>query len=457
MIWTIMGHEWRLLRRQPVASWTLVLLLAASAYALAGGLARQQAHWQETATTEREAAEYLAAQQKAAAESDAGGRVAGARTFAALPPAPLAAFSAGLADLSPQRAEISIWNRPDKVFGRYQLESPLSLLVGRFDLSFVVLYLLPLFLLALSYDQLAAERRQGTLKLVLMQPVGLPRLMAAKLLARLLLLTAFLLLVGCAGALLAGLPAAAWPRLGAWLAVAWLYGLFWLAAAGLTAAVARRPETCAVALVAVWLAVVLIIPGLLNVVVQTTQPMPSRLEMVNSTRAASSEASRQSAEVLAEYYHEHPELAANGRTEGFVPAFYAAERRVEKQVEPLLADFDQRLTRRQELVERFRFLSPTVVAQEAMIEVAGTGLERRRQAHAQVFALLRQWHEMLSPKIFLDQSLRPADYDRLPAFEFVEPAVSKARLWTAALGLIVPSLLALWIAFRRFDRLDVAS
>ena len=457
MIWTIVRHEWTVMRREPVAFWAAALLLTASAYALIGGLTWQSTRTAETAATELEAQTLLTELRAAAEGSETGGSVAGAKTFAALPPGPLAAFSVGLADLSPERAEISIWKRPDTLFGRYQLESPLSLLAGRFDLGFVVLYLLPLFVLALSYDLLAAEHQRGTLTLVLMQPVSLGRLVAAKLLARLLLLTGFLGAVVGAGAVAASLPGDAWPRLMGWFTIAWLYGAFWLAVCALVAVLVRRPETCAAVLAAVWLTTVLIIPGLLNVGIQTAGPMPSRLEFVTAMRAASSTASQESAELLAQYYHEHPELAANGQQGGFIPAFYAAERQVEDRLEPLMSDFDRRLAERQELVARWRFVSPTVLAQEAMIELAGSGLERRRSSNAQARALLAQWHATLAPKIFLGEGLAPADYDRLPKFNFMEPEVSITRYSGACLGLVAPSFLALFLTRRRLRRFSPAS
>lgn len=457
MTWTVVRHEWTLMRRSPVSWWAGGLLLIAAIYALAGGLAWQTERRTETAATLDEVATRLAAQQAAAEADETAGQVSGARTFAALPPGPLAAFSVGLADLLPERAEISIWRRPDTLFGRYQLESPLSLLVGRFDLAFVVLYLLPLFVLALSYDVLAADREGGRLALVLMQPVSLPQLLAAKLLARLLPLSAFLVLVVAVGAIAAGLPLTAWPRLAGWLAVAWLYGVFWLAVCALVAAFARRPETCAAISAAIWLVLVVVLPGLLDIGVRTASPVPSRLAYVTAMRAATSEASKASAELLAQYYHEHPELATNGQQGGFMPAFYASERTVEARLEPLAADFEQRLTYQQALVERWRFASPAVLAQEALIEIAGSGLARHRGFGTQARAFLADWHALLAPRIFRGQRLEPADYDQLPHFTFAEPAVSRRRFAGAVLGLALPSLLALTVARRRLSRLAVAS
>lgn len=454
MTWLIVRHEWQLMSRQRWIGWTALLLFMATVYALVGGLRWQQARTTETATTHSENTTLLA-QQKANVDGQFGGRVGGIKTFAAMPPGPLAAFSIGLADLFPKRAEISVWKRPDTLFGRYQLESPLSLMVGRFDLGFVVLYLLPLFVLALSYDLLATERERGTLAFVLVQPVSLKRVFVAKLLARLALLTAFLLLAVGAGGLAAG--PSSWPRLAGWWWVAWLYGLFWLALAGWVASWCRRAETSATALAGLWLAVVLVIPGLLNVAVQSASPVPSRLEFVTTMRAASSDASKASAELLAQYYHEHPELSANGEQSGFMPSFYAAERDVERRLQPLMADFDQRLAEQQRLVTGWRFISPAVLAQEAFIELAGSGLERQRSAVRQARTLLTDWHGALAPKLFLGTPLVAEDYDTLPTFSFVEPPVSLQRFGFTTLGLSLPSFLALFLAWRRLDRFSVAA
>ncbi|MEO1369476.1 MAG: DUF3526 domain-containing protein, partial [Acidobacteriota bacterium] len=197
------------------------------------------------------------------------------------------------------------------------------------------------------------------------------------------------------------------------------------------------------------------VPALLNVAAQTVSPAPSRLEFVSAMRAASSDASKASAELLAEYYHEHPELAANGRQSGFIPSFYAAEREIERRLEPLMADFEARLAAQQRVVTAWRFLSPAVIADEALIELAGSGLARQRAAAAQARDFLAEWHAALAPKIFLGGRLEPADYDALPRFTFSEPPVSSARVATACGALLLLSLLVLGLAGRRLDRFPV--
>ncbi|MEO1088275.1 MAG: DUF3526 domain-containing protein, partial [Acidobacteriota bacterium] len=259
------------------------------------------------------------------------------------------------------------------------------------------------------------------------------------------------------GAFAAGLGVDAWPRLLGYFAISWLYGLFWIGLAAWTATRLRRAETCAAALAVAWLAVVMVIPGLLNVAVQTASGAPSRLEFVSAMRAASSEASKASADLLAEYYHEHPELAANGKQSGFIPAFYAAERDVERRLAPLMADFDARLAEQQRMVSAWRFVSPAVLAHEALVELAGSGLDRQRDAADQARSFLRAWHGALAPKIFLGQRLASADYDALPQFRFSEPRISPARLATAGGALLLLSFAAFGLARRNLARFPMTA
>lgn len=443
--------------REPAARWATAFLVVAASYALFAGVAWQGERLAETAATETEGETLLAEERSAAASEESGGRVGGARTFVALPPGPLSALSVGLGDLYPERAEISIWKRPDTLFGRYQLESPLSLLAGRFDLGFVVIFLLPLFALALSYDLLAAEREGGTLPLVLTGPVSLHRLVSAKILARLVWLTVSLTVIVGAAAVVAGEPLGRPGRLLGWFGVAWLYGVFWLCLAAWVATRVRRSENAAAALATSWLALVCVLPGLLNVAVLAGSPTPSRLEFVTSMRAASSEASRASAELLSEFYHEHPELAANGRQGGFLPAFYASEREIERRLVPLMAEYDERLEAQQRLVATWSWLSPAVLANEALVELAGTGIGRQRAAAEQARAFLAEWHGALSPRIFLGQGLAPEDYDALPTFRFAEPPVSVSRVLGGLGGLAALIVLTLALARRRLARVEVAS
>jgi ABC-2 type transport system permease protein len=184
------------------------------------------------------------------------------------------------------------------------------------------------------------------------------------------------------------------------------------------------------------------------------RPVPSRLGYVTAMRAASSEAAKESEKLLARYYHNHPELAAQGEQSGFLPRYFAQQRQVEERVTPVLEGFETRLAGQQALVGRLRFLSPAVIVQEAMNDVAGSSLARQQRYVAQARDYLAAWQGKLAPKIFRGENLSAADYDELPRFRFAEepPAAFGGRVATGLAGLLVPAfVLGLW-GWRRLPR-----
>jgi ABC-2 type transport system permease protein len=456
-ILNVARNEWRVLKAERVLWVAGGLLLAAVAYAVWVGTTWRATRAEDVRQEVAAAEERLAEHRRTAARGE--GVAPGAVSYpAVLPPGPLADFDLGQSDLYPYRAEVSIRQRFDNLFGEYQLQSPLALLTGRFDFAFVVLYLLPLLLIGLSYDLLSEDKEQGTLALTLAQPIGLKTLAAGKALLRLLVAMGALTAFCVGGLLLSGeLSAERWVRFGLWLALVVAYGLFWLGLAFAVAACGWRSEANAAVLAGAWILLVLVVPGLLNIAVQVASPVPPRLEYVTTLRHTSNETSKASAELLARYYHEHPELAAAGEQQGFLPRFYASQREVDRRLAPVMEELEDRLRAQQALVERWRFLSPAVVLKEALDDVAGSSPRRQWRYTEQAQEYLARWHQRLSPKIFLGAALGPEELGGLPRFSFEEEplAVMGRRVVVGLAGLLLPAAaLALW-GWRRLRRYPV--
>jgi len=91
---------------------------------------------------------------------------------ATLPPGALGDFAVGHTDLHPPSGEISPWNNLSTIFGRYQFENPEMLAMGSFDVALVVIVVMPLLMIAVSFDLLSRERTRGTLALTLCAPMS---------------------------------------------------------------------------------------------------------------------------------------------------------------------------------------------------------------------------------------------------------------------------------------------
>ncbi|MBC7896712.1 MAG: ABC transporter permease subunit, partial [Cytophagaceae bacterium] len=263
------AFEWRLLRADATLRTLTVVLTAIVGYALYNGAQWVRFQQQTIASVQDEERGRVQAHQATIARLSAGdstgikpwtnpaipsnaGGTLGTR-YAVLPPASLAAFAVGQSDLYPYYTRVSTRTKQTFIVND-EIENPVNLLAGRFDLAFVVIYLLPLLILALSYNIVSAEREQGTLDLVLSQPVDARRVIAVKLLTRVGVVLGLAVALLLVGAVLSGgglFAAGAAARLGLWVLVVALYCLFWFSAALCVNALGKSSSTNAVALLGV--------------------------------------------------------------------------------------------------------------------------------------------------------------------------------------------------------------
>jgi ABC-2 type transport system permease protein len=478
MLTRIMKHEWRSLVADR-ALWVIVPLFAlVIGYGVYNGVA-----WVRFQQTTLDAARQEERDRHAKAKAEVvsieqGGRpassftnpqfasVAAGRTgprYATLPPAPLAALSVGQSDLYPYYFKVS--SQSKQTFATNdEIENPGNLLAGRFDLAFVIIYLYPLLILALSYNLISAEREQGTLAMMMSQPVSLRSFVTGKVGLRALIVLGLAVGFSLLGFLFSGVSFGAegvWLRLLLWIGVVAGYGAFWFALAIAVNALGKSSATNALALAGLWLVFVLLIPSLLNVAVTTAYPVPSRVEMIQATRRASAEATAKGSQLLAKYFEDHPELTAGGQADpnDFYTRSIAVQSETERLIQPVIDHFDRQVLGQQTLVNRFRFLSPAVVTQAALNDIAGTSVSRYRHFLGLVDDFHQRWRAHFNPRIVQKVSLRADDYEAFPVFTFREEATGTVagRVLVGLLGLLLPALIIGWLGLRALRRYSVAA
>lgn len=471
----ILRHEWRLLTADGSLWLVIGIFAAAIAYGTFNGVRWVRFQQAAIAETAREEGGRFAAQDATIARLNAGelklspfadprnpqtaGSRLGAR-YAVMPPAPLAALSIGQSDLLPYYFKVTSDSRENVTAGT-ELENPHRLLTGRFDLAFVLIYLYPLLVLALSYNLLSLEKEQGTLSLALSQPVSLATLAIAKLSIRFALFLVTLGVLAGLAATIAGIDLAAdgaGARAWLWLGAVVAYGLVWFGLAVLVVSFGRPSSTNAMVLAALWLALVVLVPSFVNMGATTWYPVPSRVEMVQAVREASDEANQQGAALLARYYEDHPDLAVGGADQAmndFNVIRVAVNADVEARVRPVLDRYEQQLAGQRRMVASLRLLSPAILMQDALNDLSGTGVERHQHFLQQVAQFHEQWRNHFVPLIF--RKAQVAGYAALPAFSFVEepagPALSRVA---ASLALMVaPAVVLGAFGLRRLKRFPV--
>jgi ABC-2 type transport system permease protein len=454
MLGRITRHEWRQLAADRTLVAVAVLFALVAGYAIANGARFVDAQVAERAQADAAYAERLrelrselearsgAVPDPFAPDPGSPRYLGGLRQDVFLPPTPLAALAIGQADLLPSKVTANIWTARRSVTRNYEVANPLNLLAGRFDLAFAVVYLFPLVILALSYGLLSGEREQGTLALVLSQPVRLGSVVAGKLAARFALVVGLGGLLTLAGAALVGVPllsAHTLPRLLLWGAAVVLYGAFWFALAVLVAARGRSSANNAMVLAGAWLLLVVVAPALVNALAASRYDVPSRSLLIGALREASNEVSSRGAALLAKYYQDHPEMRPAGQDpdlDDFTTRYFTVEQQIEADVAPVLERYDRSLREQQALVGRLSFLSPAIAVQEALNEITGTGAHRQRSFQEQALAFADAKKSYFMPRVFRRERLTSADYDTLPSFVFEdESAGGVARR-------VLPGLLA---------------
>lgn len=377
-----------------------------------------------------------------------------------LPPAPLAAVSIGQSDIYPFSTNINLMTEKNDLFQEYEQDNPLSLLTGKFDLAFVLVFIFPLLILALSYNLLSAERESGTLSLTLANAaVSVKKVVAGKILSRLSIVLSLSIGFSLIGLLVSGVDISAaenLSRVALFVTAIVCYALFWFAVAILVNAFGFSSAANATIVGGVWVLVTVIVPSFLNLAATTLHPVPSRLEFVSKIREADNQTRSDGEKFLKSYYADHPELAPpDGLTQSQASQrFFAIRQERQKRLMPEVEQFDRQLTAQQSLVARYRILSPAVVMQETLNDIAGTSTARQRSYVEQIRETIGALQEYLVPKLMRREILNSADYDQIPRFQFREESTSEiaGRAGLGFLLLLIPTILlgafASWLLSR---------
>ena len=462
--------EWRMLRARGSTWLMLGLLVFFMAYGLYNGraIASQQDEAKQAIVAQQQArlGEAIATVEAAVIDTTVDATAAedpgtiGWLTSLVLPTQPLAALAVGQSDMLPYSYGVGVVNKQRMPQDRYGYENPLHLLMGRFDLALFVIVLLPLLIIAFSYNILSKEREQGTLAMLLANPVTLHTVLWGKVVPRFALLLGGLL--GCA---FIGLVALGVDVLGnagmllLWGTLVLTYGAFWFVVAVAVNTRGTGSATHALVLVGAWIGFVIVLPAVLHVAASALYPVPSRIEAVNAARANPMEFLDDLPRLANAWYERYPDLETeqwNAQTvvQSFGSGFDLVQAEMDFQAAPVEARIEAQIGKQQQFVRRFGWLSPAIVVREAMNDLAGNGAPHHHRFREQVEAFRITWRRFFIPRLIHQAEMTTVDYETLPHFVFSEepPSALVTRLlW--GIGAVMAWVLALgWRAVRAFRR-----
>ena len=446
MTGALLKLEFLRIRRSPAAMAILAFALIASLYSVWSGTAWRDAHVAMLGNYEADVEvqmqtwreDLFAIEQGTQEASPYAARPGNIQVPATQPVGPLGHLAVGSSALLPTRANITPLQTRMSMIEPYEFDNPTTLSLGKFDLAFFTVVVLPLLMIALSFDVLASDRSRGTLKLLLSNPISTENVLVTRLAVRngLLILLALV-------SILAGLATAGEGGFGhglLWLGTSFAYVLFWLALIYLAVSRIRRSEATAATLIGLWVLFTLAIPALTNSAGEAVYPLPSQLEYLSDSRAAQVDASKRTSELTDDFLQDHPDLTVSDES---VPDFYSAVFLANEQVlsntAPIVNAFEEANRRRSAFVDRLQYLSPAIIAQRAFFRIAGSDFDRAQMFVAQAGTAMDDLNDVVRPAIISKNRLASDSLGAVPAFsmELAGPGAAFRQISLPILFLLV--------------------
>ncbi|MDE0393928.1 MAG: DUF3526 domain-containing protein [Gammaproteobacteria bacterium] len=359
------------------------------------------------------------------------------------PSLPLAALARGRTAVETANLRVRLLALEGQLY-EHETVNPRLAAAGDLDLAFLLIVLLPLFIIALTYDIVSSEREGGTWNLVRL--FARPRrLLGLKLASRACLVAAVAAVPVVVAALLAGFRLdgrAAWA-----VALIALHTLFWFALC-LGVASRRRSSTAnAMTLVGSWVALTLLVPAALSLANAILHPVPEALELTVRQRQGYHEAwDLPAGETMQAFFEDYPEWSARTVPEdAFSWAwYYAMNHRGDQAARDASRAYRDVLRERERWARKWSLFVPPLAAQLALDRLAATDLGAQLAYQDAV----RRHHERLKthfyPLFFDAAPIDAVDWDRVPAFEPAAPEESATRAgFPAASALLLASILVL--------------
>ncbi len=333
-------------------------------------------------------------------------------------PSSWAAFAVGQRDVNPYLVKVKMLTLENQIYDS-EMSNPTNLLYGNFDLSFVIVFLLPLLIIAFCHNLISAEQENGIWNLLRSQPVSLAKIVGWRLLIRFaaVLLIAFALITASGFYLESRFDA----RFLYALFIAFAYLAFWLALTAFVISFGKSSTFNALTLLGAWIFLTILAPALLNLVISTAFPVSESFEVTVKQREGYHEKwDKPKAETMAHFFAKYPEyknfpIPEDKFSWGW---YYAMNEMGDLDAADATAEYMEKLRTRDSWTSRAAAFLPTVSTQLAFNSLAKNDL----LSHLAYLESVRQFHarvrEYFYPYIFQNAAVEQVDWQNVPRHEF---------------------------------------
>lgn len=363
---------------------------------------------------------------------------------------PLAIISTGQSDLFGEEYVITAPAR-EPGLKLEDIANPMQRLFGNIDPAFVLVFLLPLLIIAVCYSFISSERETDTLQLLLVQTRSFKKWVWAKLLLLIgffsfIFITALIVLLWKYNASVTLFPA----QIPGTAFILFIYIAFWCTACLLANLYFKKSAAAAIALSGLWMILVFVLPSLINFISTSVYKVPSRLEYITKYRSAYSEAEKAGKnEMLNKYFFDHPELSkpdtSNQRIKDnlFAMQTIALYENIRKATLPITTQYDNLKQQSNRLASYLQVVSPAALFNSALNDIAGTSEKDYRQFNTTAQTWRLKHLEYIKQKIFADADMKKEEVMNRPEFNFKIKTAKRLFAFAGLLGLYVVLLAGL--------------
>jgi len=446
--------EIRLVLHSRLALAAVALLLLLSSVSVWSGL---QAVSAQRATLERIAASHHADVQalahKHANAADAGQVAYDTPHLTTSPPSALAFAAIGQRDLQPFALRVRLLGLHSQLYESESINPELAM-AGRFDFAFLLVYLSPLFVIALMHDLVTGEREAGRLRLLSSLPTRSASLWRRRIALRYALLALALLAPLGAGIAVAGAGLAA---LGQLALVAALYLAFWFGIAALVGARARTGASSATILLACHVGLTMIVPTAIDAAIARTVPVSKGVELALEQRQQVHTGwDLPKAVTFDKFFRTHPEWKDTPPVTGRFhwKWYYAMHQAGDQAVAAQVARYRASLQAREDWTARAGLLLAPVNVQVLLHRLADTDLRAQLAYQERIGRYHTELRQFFYPYFFNEQAFGNADFGRMPTYTATAPRGELPAALLAALALL--ALAAVLAGMRQLRKLGTA-
>ncbi len=371
--------------------------------------------------------------------------VIGNRTYRLVdnPPSDWASLALGSRDIFPYYLYVRYWSLSRQLLTA-EMANPEKLLIGNLDLAFVLIYLFPLFIIAISYNLMSAEREAGTLPLLLSNPISERQISYYKIAFRWLITFGMAFLLVILGLVICSIPPG--PQLFWWLMATALYITFWYGVVLVVSNLRRGSSFNSLSLLGAWIVIVVLLPALINLYLASAYASPPRNDLTQAIRHEYEEiwdnydnkAYRfASMQKLAEQYPTYRSDTSYNWADKFMLAefeFY------DERIAPIFKKYGQLKEDRQSISESLGAFSAAVAAQNYYNSLARTDLD----AHSNFLENTNTFHADLKKffytKIYSNTPFRKSDFESIPMYraeEYPDTPADKGMLLLLSINVLV--------------------